>query len=246
MPRNYADKDIKLLYGLAGGLCSLCKKRIVEVDEDGKEILLGEMAHIIAHSPKGPRADANFPKKQLNTYSNLIALCPTCHKKVDKDEETYTVEKLQKIKRDHEQFIRDKIEEGMANLSFAELEVAIDALSSKSFDTPADFSLTRLKDKIIKNNFTKHSQEYITRGLNGSETVRAFLSSMSQIDQYYPERLKKGFQQKYSELQEKFAGDELFFELFNFASLKKNDFMCRSAGLAVLVYLFQVCDIFEK
>lgn len=42
---------------------------------------VGEMAHIIAKSAGGPRGRAGGGP---DTYDNLILLCPTCHRKIDK------------------------------------------------------------------------------------------------------------------------------------------------------------------
>jgi len=56
--------DIKLLYGRAAGRCSFpkCGERLIR-ELDNKSIHIGEMAHIIANSPEGPRSDVNCPKK---------------------------------------------------------------------------------------------------------------------------------------------------------------------------------------
>lgn len=42
---------------------------------------IGEMAHVIAHSGGGPRG--NYVGGD-DTYENLILLCPSCHKTIDK------------------------------------------------------------------------------------------------------------------------------------------------------------------
>lgn len=42
------------------------------------------------------------------------------------------------------------------------------------------------------------------------------------------------------------SGDELFNGLLDFASLGATDFKQRAAGLTVLVYLFEKCEVFEK
>lgn len=49
--------------------------------EAGKNFIVGEMAHVIANAPKGPRGDGIGGN---DTYDNLILLCPTHHREIDK------------------------------------------------------------------------------------------------------------------------------------------------------------------
>lgn len=42
---------------------------------------IGEMAHVIAKNPGGPRGG---PAGGGDTYQNLLLLCPTCHRMIDK------------------------------------------------------------------------------------------------------------------------------------------------------------------
>jgi hypothetical protein len=76
------EKDIKKLWGLSAGRCSYpsCNQECITfVDSD--LIVLGEMAHVIAKSPTGPRG---VPTGGEDTYENLVLLCPTHHAEVDK------------------------------------------------------------------------------------------------------------------------------------------------------------------
>jgi hypothetical protein len=76
------EKEIKKLWGLSAGRCSHpgCDEpciRFLTADPT----VIGEMAHVIASSPAGPRG---VPDGGDNTYENLILLCPTHHTEVDK------------------------------------------------------------------------------------------------------------------------------------------------------------------
>ena len=65
---------------------------------------IGEMAHIIARSPEGPRGKADAG---TDIYGNLILLCPTCHTMIDKAPAGQFPEQLlHRWKRDHENSIR--------------------------------------------------------------------------------------------------------------------------------------------
>ncbi|HEX5280852.1 MAG TPA: hypothetical protein VFW28_12305 [Micropepsaceae bacterium] len=66
------------------------------------ETVIGEICHVAAGSPNGPRYDANQTPAQRHSYDNLILLCPTHHAVVDDDWETYSVQRLLKMKAEHE------------------------------------------------------------------------------------------------------------------------------------------------
>lgn len=89
---------IKKLYALSAGKCNICKISLFE-----KDVHIGEMAHVIAKSPKGTRGDLSSINN--NSYENLILLCANDHIRVDNDSVTFPVERLLEIKNDHESFI---------------------------------------------------------------------------------------------------------------------------------------------
>lgn len=99
-----AEKDIKQLWGMAGGYCSNpdCRTRVAIVSDQGESYLTGEMAHIVARQGKGPRGDGVGGD---NTYENLVLLCPTCHTKADKAPDDYPVEMLLDWKAQHETWV---------------------------------------------------------------------------------------------------------------------------------------------
>lgn len=103
MPRNYSDRDLKILFGLSGNRCAVpgCPNEIIarETDADPAAVV-GHVAHIVASSEKGPRGDPDFPKDQLDREPNLLLLCAHHHAIVDKQEGTYTVERLRRWKQE--------------------------------------------------------------------------------------------------------------------------------------------------
>ncbi len=62
------------------------------------DVVFGEICHIKARRKKGPRYDPSFTLAQRNAYENLLLLCRTCHKLIDADEKTYSVNVLTDIK----------------------------------------------------------------------------------------------------------------------------------------------------
>ncbi|NOR44547.1 MAG: HNH endonuclease [Candidatus Delongbacteria bacterium] len=103
-----SDADTKLLWGRAAGICSNpdCRKDLTTVLEKQRSYNIGEMAHVIAKSKDGPRGTANGGD---DTYENLILLCPTCHKHIDKSPKgLYKAEQLFDWKKKHEEDIRSR------------------------------------------------------------------------------------------------------------------------------------------
>ncbi len=93
-------KDIKKLYALCGNKCAFdgCANPIFE--DSG--VLTGECAHIKAQSANGPRYDKNQTMEERDGYENLIMLCSRHHTIIDQEVEKYPVDRLQKIKQEHE------------------------------------------------------------------------------------------------------------------------------------------------
>lgn len=103
------EKDIKILWGRSGNRCAICK---LELTPDGSQETLGEIAHIIARSPDGPRGDQALYNTDLDAYENLILLCPTHHTEIDKCADVWSVERLHTIKAEHEQWVSEQLSTG--------------------------------------------------------------------------------------------------------------------------------------
>jgi hypothetical protein len=92
----------------AGWLCSFttCQKPTVGPSEESSAAvtIIGKAAHICGASP-GPgsrRYDPSMTSEERKRIENAIWLCADHADLVDKDEVTYTVEKLRAMKREHE------------------------------------------------------------------------------------------------------------------------------------------------
>ncbi|MBE8233199.1 MAG: HNH endonuclease [Endozoicomonadaceae bacterium] len=222
---------------------------ILTIDETQKHGVkqFGEMAHIVAKSPDGPRGDAYFPKENLNKYGNLILLCRNHHRRVDECYKDYPVEKLHKMKKKHEKWVNESLQKAVPDITFAELKASAKAILSAPVTSEClSFDVLELDKKIEKNNLTKSTRSLITMGLSVSETTRAYIESQEKLDNNYPEQLKKGFKNEYNKLVEKgLSGDALFESMLEF-STSGHDFKDKAAGLAILVHLFELCEIFEK
>ena len=242
--------EIKKLYGRSGNRCAFdsCRRELVlEATEADATKQIGERAHIVAHSDDGPRGDASFPTDQLDTYENSILLCPACHAQVDAQPNTYTVEKLRAIKANHERWVKSTLVSAMPSVGFPELEVVAKAIASPPDMPTEDFTVTAPTEKMAKNHLTSDVGQLITMGMVRSQEVSGYLQNMSTFDPDFPERLKSGFLSKYHGFREQGLEDDALFEAMReFAGGGSHDFKRQAAGLAVLVYLFESCEVFEK
>jgi hypothetical protein len=207
---------------------------------------IGEAAHIKGENPGAARYDPNLPEGERNHYDNLIYLCGNCHTTIDGQPHTYSVEVLRKTKTDHEAWVRSSLAQEMTSVSFAELQVVTKAIVSAPSEPVSVFTITDPTQKMIRNQLTDNVRFHLTMGLGKAREVARFVDHVASLDSQFPERLKAGFVTEYSRLRsEGIEGDALFEALRVFASAGSRDFRQQAAGLAVLVYLFEKCEVFE-
>lgn len=105
--RAIGANDIRNLYADSAGRCQnpSCLSPVLVRAVNKARVNVGEMAHIIAASPKGPRANSAINPSALALERNLILLCLICHKVVDSQEAAYPVDLLRSWKSSHEERI---------------------------------------------------------------------------------------------------------------------------------------------
>ncbi len=248
--RKYPLKDVKILYSRAAGRCAVpaCRIELVkEGTEHDETKQIGKIAHIVGHSDDGPRGDPKYSRDKLDTYENWILLCPNHHDEYDAQPKTYTTKYLRQIKSDHEHWVRSTLVSEVRNVGFAELEIVTKAILSRELEPSNDYAVVPPKEKMERNGLTNQVHKLLSMGLIKSSEVKNFIQHISIQDSSFPERLKSGFLEEYSRLkQEEIQGDELFNAMHEFSSGGSNDFLEKAAGLAVLSYLFECCEVFEK
>jgi hypothetical protein len=121
-----------------------CNKRLVvfhdrqEPITDENTTISSEIAHIHSSRPKGPRY-LDTSDDALRSYSNLILLCPDCHKTIDEFPDKYPAEKLEKWREQRE---TEALDSFIRNTSL--LGLVVNAVAhEKVFDT--DYS----KDELL-------------------------------------------------------------------------------------------------
>ena len=103
---SISDRDRKILWARSGNKCAICKASLVaEKTANDPAAIVGDEAHIVARSARGPRAGL-LEDSMLDAYGNLILLCKVHHKIVDDQPNEYTDERLHNIKDQHEEWVR--------------------------------------------------------------------------------------------------------------------------------------------
>ena len=75
----------------------------------GQGVLVGEVAHIVAQKPDGPRGDQTAPGGSRDGQANLILLCQEHHTWVDRQPSRYPVAMLVQWKLDHEAWVNTQL-----------------------------------------------------------------------------------------------------------------------------------------
>lgn len=240
----------KLVWALSAGHCSFpgCVVRAVvyETPVDAATVI-AEVAHIHAYEDDGPRADLTLSLKERNRYPNLLLLCPTHHTLVDKQFKTYTAEMLRRWKRDTEKKVADALRTVMPQVTFTELKQITASLITHNSVASQDLTVIPPAEKIAKNKLSSVTHSYLAIALAKADVVRAFIDQFTRIDETFSSRLRTGFIQEYERLKvDGLSGDELFQEMLSFATGGRADLTTQAAGLAVLGYYFEACEVFEK
>lgn len=113
----------KRLFAMSGNRCAFpkCSNPLV----DGTKVT-GEICHIRGRRPESPRYDAAQSDRDRHSFENLLLLCPLHHVVVDADSEAYTVDRLLKMKRNHEASVQAVLEplDAVANQLIANTTVS--------------------------------------------------------------------------------------------------------------------------
>lgn len=93
------EKAVRILFALSGNACAFpqCPSVIV-----ANNVCIGDICHIRAHHPLGPRYEPSQTDAERHAIENLILLCCNHHREIDRDPATYTTALLLKMKAVHE------------------------------------------------------------------------------------------------------------------------------------------------
>ena len=245
----------RVLFSESAGICSLpdCNVPIIFDKKVGKGHY-SNLAHIEAYSKKGPRFNPKLSVEERNSEANIIIVCSNCHKKIDTDTETYTVEVLKKIKQNHINRIK-LIKENMIYFDYDDLIYASKSiLDSKNEESESEkvnieynvkYDIKPIDYKIRKNDMSFISKNILVPAMLQQETVVEFISQMSKENETFADELLSTLKKYYNQFKIEYSGDMLLTKLYT-QFIKPLSSKQQSACLAIIVYFFTICELFEK
>jgi hypothetical protein len=250
--------EVKMLYSRVRGMCCFpaCQNSCIEEDEAADiRYSSGEIAHIEGVAKHSKRHNPSLTNKQRDAYPNWILMCGKHHPLVDSDspkaDVLFTVEILKKWKREAEARLLLQTQTLMPEVSTVELEFVLKHLlkngGGKVVSDVADFHLLAVRDKIAKNKLSDYVAAQLESGIGKAPEVSKLVNQMEAMSDGSSEELRKAFVGTYQSLYSQgFREDSLFEALLEFAAQKNADSLKRTAGLAVLSFYFELCEVFEK
>jgi hypothetical protein len=155
------------------------------------------------------------------------------------------LKELTKEKREHE---REALAREIPYVTFDELDIVTKfILPMASASSEISFDLTDIREKISRNSLTEEVSFLLTMGMGKAKEVGRFIEHNAFLRPDFPQKLKAGFVTEYQRLWDAgIQGDDLFEHLRQFSCGNSPDFKRAAAGLAVLSYLFERCEVFER
>ncbi|MBN3881959.1 MAG: hypothetical protein HWQ44_02955 [Nostoc sp. JL34] len=142
---------------------------------------------------------------------------------------------------------QDLLVNAMANITFRELDMVTDGILSMPVEFDESYTVVPVVIKMSKNELTGSAQSRLTSGVIQARMVGKFVENMVNVIPDFPEKLKAGFVGEYHNLRASgLRGNALLDALHEFSCNRSLDYDLRAAGLAVLYYLFEKCEVFER
>ena len=142
--------------------------------------------------------------------------------------------------------LSDDLSIEMGKLTFGELETVTNFVVERPAMPGVDYTLLDPDEKMKRNGLSERTHDSLVLGLSKVQLVRQYVETVTRIDASFPEKLRAGFLNAYRRSRGRLEGDDLFDRLAAFACKNDHRTRYRAAGLAVLTYLFEICDVFEK
>lgn len=212
----------------------------------------GKVAHICAASPGGPRYDDSMTKAQRGSADNLIYLCGPHHDAVDSQLEFHSVDFLHEAKSAHEAKVARAVRAGLGQVTYAELTLVCSVLVGATEPPVAvqvDMALP-IRQKIQLNKLGPAAVELITAGLSQADRVERFIAFQTELNPGFGRTLAARCKSDYySAIANGLQPDEVFDYLVQRAQDNagpQDTPRLRAAALAVVAYLFEICEVFER
>lgn len=188
---SYGDNEHSILYAETGGCCPLCTLPILFQKKGSKRTSKGyEVAHIYPLNPTQSQATAlvGYPAPpDINALENVIALCPTCHTKYDKDFKLDELVRLRRIKDGYLSEAKAKITASEHTIQVEVCEI-LDAIATFNFDetvelSPTNFDISTVDRKLKTGMSPLQKREIKINAISFYMRIRDHIRWLEQQDQ---------------------------------------------------------------
>lgn len=232
--------------------CGISLTLDADHDQDRPKAV-GKVAHIAAASVGGPRYDETMTAAERGSAANLIYLCGPHHDAIDAQLNLHTREYLMNAKADHETTVARAVRYALGSVTYEELSLVCSVVGRVADDGQrsrhVDLALP-LQEKIELNALGDGSVVRIADGLSQANRVAAFVAFQNGIEAGFGRSLASRMKADYyTAVADGLAPDEVFDYLVTVAfenAGPTNSPGVRAAALAVIAYLFEICEIFER
>ncbi|MFA4941022.1 MAG: hypothetical protein WC582_00260 [Patescibacteria group bacterium] len=180
------------VYINCGGKCGFpeCKEHLVEENS-----IIGQIAHIKAQQPGGPRFDITLTKDKIDAPENLIAFCQKHHKIIDDHPDKYSVEDISNWKKDIEEWAKkspEKTELGkkLILIILSDLEKELDR-GNGEYVLKTIQSLKIITETIIKDDIIGSEIGILeAKSKQALEDVEGAIKIYESLSKLYPKNVK--------------------------------------------------------
>lgn len=247
---QYTSNENSILFCETGGICPLCSSPIMHKKATSQKHIKGyEIAHIYPLNPTDEqvRALIGYPQPtEVNGLENLIALCPSCHTKYDKDFKLAELQQLQQIK---QKFLAAQF--AIESISKYELVQEIfeilDVISNfdEDFDLKVNMDLNTIDEKLKKGmdklqvrEIKRYAAEYYFR-------VRDHIKILEQKSQVTVRMMQNQINTYYLHLYKQYPENKDY--IFNCIAqwIEKKSGKSIYASKILVAFFIQNCEVFD-
>ncbi|WP_218017545.1 ABC-three component system protein [Polaromonas jejuensis] len=240
------------MYGETSGCCPLCTQPVLFRKKGSRSLTKGyEVAHIYPLSPTPAQVEAlvgRTPPPEINALENVIALCPTCHTKFDKD---FKVEEMDRLRRIKDVFLADARARVTAAQYTIQEEVytILDSIVALDDDLPeippARFDISTVEKKLRTGMSPLQKHEIKVNAVSFYVRIRDHIRVLEQNDQLAIRILQNQINTYYLEMQKQHPDNKD--AVFNFVAQWISARTGRSmlAAKVLTSFFVQNCEVFD-
>ena len=252
--KKYTDNEHSILYKETSGNCPLCLESILFRKPASKRIIKGyEVAHIYPLHPTPAQGQlftlADYPAPpDINALENVIALCPNCHRKYDKDFEITEMNRLKAIKDGFlaEAKARETVADHTIQVHVYAILDRITTLSSDELDIPPpSFDASTIDKKLGTGISPLQKREIKANAVTFYVRIRDHIRELEQNDQVAIRILQNQVNTYYLAMQLEHPGNKD--AVFNFVALWISARTQKPllAAKVLTSFFVQNCEVFD-